>query len=102
MCKPGATTYEIGAAVDNIFNEKGYKMPHSLGHGIGLDVHEAPIVNEHKETSSVLESGIYITIEPGLYHPDLGGIRLENDVLITDDGHKVITNSRILHIPSHN
>jgi Xaa-Pro dipeptidase len=98
MCAPGVPTRDIAAMVDGIFQAAGYTMPHALGHGIGLDAHEAPGVNQREENRAVLEPGNIITIEPGLYDPDLGGVRLENDVLITDAGCEVLTHSRIVRL----
>jgi Xaa-Pro dipeptidase len=73
-------------------------MPHGLGHGIGLEAHEAPSVSNRAENDWVLESGMIITLEPGLYDPVQGGCRLENDILITDSGVEVLTNSRIVRL----
>lgn len=62
---------------------------HGLGHGIGLEVHEGPKVRSNSE--DVLEAGMVITIEPGIYIPDWGGIRIEDDVLVTHDGCKLLS-----------
>ena len=62
---------------------------HSTGHGIGLDVHEFPNVSMTSET--VLEPGMVITVEPGIYIEGLGGARIEDDVLVTTEGHKVLS-----------
>jgi Xaa-Pro dipeptidase len=73
-------------------------MPHALGHGIGLEAHEAPGVNVRASNTAILVPGNIITLEPGLYHPEFGGVRLENDVLITENGCKVLTKSRIVSL----
>jgi Xaa-Pro aminopeptidase len=73
-------------------------MPHGLGHGIGLDAHEAPFLRSREDCVDVLAAGQIVTIEPGLYHPELGGLRLEDDILITDTGHEVLTKSRIVRL----
>ncbi len=65
------------------------RFVHSLGHGVGLEVHEAPNVSLRSE--SVLESGMVITIEPGVYFPGRGGIRIEDTVVIRDDDVEVLT-----------
>lgn len=97
----GATTSSIAEAVDELFGKQGFHMPHSLGHGIGLDVHEAPSLRSSGDDGICLENGMVFTIEPGLYHPDAGGVRLENDVLLHHDRAEIITSARILRLPSH-
>jgi Xaa-Pro aminopeptidase len=62
---------------------------HGIGHGIGLEVHEAPKVRANSE--DVLEAGMVITVEPGLYIPQWGGIRIEDDVLVTNDGYRLLS-----------
>jgi Xaa-Pro dipeptidase len=73
-------------------------MPHGLGHGVGLEAHEAPAVRSRADNAAILAPGHIITIEPGLYDPELGGVRLENDVLITAEGAEVLTHSRIVRL----
>jgi Xaa-Pro dipeptidase len=73
-------------------------MPHALGHGIGLEPHEGPAMRNRDDNRWVLEPGMVIAVEPGLYDPLLGGCRLENDVLITPEGAEVLTHSRILRL----
>lgn len=98
MCAPGVSTRDIALRADAIFAEAGLAMPHGLGHGVGLEAHEAPAVRSREDNRDVLEAGHIITIEPGLYDAELGGVRLENDVLITKTGHEVITHSRIVRL----
>ncbi len=95
-CGPGVAARQPALVADQVFTQAGFSMPHSLGHGIGLEAHEAPGVNLRQENDIVLEPGMIITIEPGLYDPDMGGIRLENDVLITETGARVLTESKIV------
>lgn len=96
MAKPATEFRAIAAAVDRLFEEHGYTMPHSLGHGLGLEVHEKPYLRNKPDNSARLEPGMVFTIEPGLYDAGAGGVRLENDLLVTEDGTRTITNSRIL------
>ena len=62
---------------------------HGLGHGIGLEVHEAPKVRANSDDT--LESGMVITVEPGVYIPGWGGVRIEDDVLVTHDGCRLLS-----------
>ena len=86
----------VAAAVDEYFAASGWNMPHSLGHGIGLDVHEAPTLKAHPAYDKPLLPGMIFTIEPGLYDAEAGGVRLENDYLMTEKGAEPLTSSRIL------
>ncbi|GAB4224072.1 MAG: Xaa-Pro peptidase family protein [Spirochaetales bacterium] len=97
LCKPGMATWEIAAAVQALFSRHSLTMPHALGHGIGLAVHERPFFRPRKGGGAILAPGMIVTIEPGLYEAGTGGVRLENDILITEDGPSVLTESRILY-----
>lgn len=97
-CAPGVRVLDVATVVDELFKAEGWFMPHSLGHGIGLEAHEAPLVSMRADPESRLEPGHIITLEPGLYHPEFGGVRLENDVLITERGAEVLTHSRIVYL----
>ena len=83
---------------DDIFAEAGRFMPHGLGHGTGLEIHEAPFVSKRTNTQTKFIPGNIITLEPGLYDANLGGVRLENDVLITPQGNEVLTHSKIFRL----
>ncbi len=96
LCKPGVQAKEPGKHVDALFKQAGFVMPHSLGHGVGLEAHEMPIMRSREDNTWELKPGQIITIEPGLYDPEAGGVRLENDVLITETGYEVLTHSRIV------
>jgi Xaa-Pro dipeptidase len=88
----------IAAAVDAFFTKSKKQMPHSLGHGVGLQEHEYPVIKNHSSNEWILEPGMIFTLEPGLYDPSLGGCRLENDILITETGSEVLTQARIIRL----
>ena len=83
---------------EDIFAKAKRSMPHGLGHGIGLEIHEYPFVSKRAEEESVFKPGMIVTLEPGLYDEKLGGVRLENDVLICDKENVLLTNSRIIRL----
>jgi Xaa-Pro aminopeptidase len=91
--KPGIKCSEIDKIVRDYIQQKGYGeyFIHSTGHGLGIEVHEAPSISWLDNT--ILQPGMVITIEPGIYIPDLGGVRIEDDVLVTKDGFELLTNS---------
>lgn len=83
---------------DSIFNKAKTAMPHSLGHGIGLEAHEYPTIKPSVPCDELFLPGMVVTLEPGLYNPATGGCRLENDILITKNGNEVLTHSRIIRL----
>ncbi len=91
--RAGAGGKEMDAVARDILTEAGLEQEfsHSLGHGVGLDVHEKPSLS--KESEDTLEAGIVVTIEPGVYIADWGGIRIEDTVLVTETGHEVWTHA---------
>jgi Xaa-Pro dipeptidase len=96
LVKPGAAARDIAAAVDAFFAKSKKVMPHALGHGIGLEAHEAPAIRNRKDNGWLLQPGMVFTLEPGLYDPVHGGCRLENDILVTPEGAEVLTKGRII------
>jgi len=89
--RPGMTAKELDSVARKIIEEYGYgdNFIHSLGHGIGLQVHEWPRISQYDET--VLKEGMVVTIEPGIYIPKFGGVRIEDTVVITKNGAKRLT-----------
>lgn len=91
--KPGVTGKELDAVARQYITDRGYGeyFGHSTGHGIGLEIHEAPMIS--KMNDCPLVTGNTITDEPGIYLPNIGGVRIENDLLLTNDGCEVLTKS---------
>jgi Xaa-Pro dipeptidase len=96
MTANGMEVRTIVAAVDSLFAKSKKRMPHGLGHGLGLDVHEYPYIRNRSDNEWKLEPGMIFTLEPGLYDPIHGGCRLENDILMTETGRDVLTEARII------
>ncbi len=88
---PGRTGKEVDAVARKIIEDAGYGdyFGHGLGHSVGLAIHEGPNLNMREER--VLEPGMVITVEPGIYIPDWGGVRIEDIVLVTENGCEVLT-----------
>jgi Xaa-Pro aminopeptidase len=89
--KPGLTCQEIDKVARDIIGKAGFgkNFGHGLGHGIGLEIHEAPRLAAGQ--SRVLEPGMVVTVEPGIYLPGWGGVRIEDDILVTKTGCEVLT-----------
>ena len=89
--RPGVKAHDVDAEARSVIEEAGFGpfFDHGLGHGLGIDIHEAPRIR--KGSNVVLEPGMVFTVEPGIYLPDWGGIRIEDDVLVTPDGCEVLT-----------
>lgn len=96
LCRPGIPLVELDRAAREYISSMGYgkAFSHSLGHGVGLEIHEFPFIRK-ANTADVLQEGMVITIEPGIYLPKVGGVRLEDTVAITKDGYENLTKREI-------
>ena len=89
--KDGASIKDIAKIVTSNFALQGYDLVHSLGHGVGLEIHETPFIKEANDNT--LKENMVVTDEPGVYIPGNFGIRIEDTLLITKDGTDVLTKS---------
>lgn len=91
--KPGLTGKEADAICRDYIAKHGYadQFGHSTGHGLGLEVHEFPRLSHQVEEK--LQPGMVVTVEPGIYISGLGGVRIEDDLLLTETGNEVLTHS---------
>ncbi len=94
--KPGVSASVVDAAARGVIEEAGFGdfFVHNLGHGVGLEVHEAPVLSP--DSKDVLTTGNVVTVEPGIYLPGFGGVRIEDTIQVTRDGAEKLTSAPYL------
>jgi Xaa-Pro aminopeptidase len=107
----GLPCWKLHEKVDKFLKKKGFFLQHSLGHGLGLKIHELPTIGMPRKKLSKkkmkkweklkkirFQEGMVFTIEPAIYVKGLGGCRIENDILLTKKGPKILTKAKLLVI----
>ena len=89
--KPGEMLGNVDRAARQIITDAGYGeyFLHRIGHGLGIGIHDYPSLND--QNTGIIKPGMSYTIEPGIYLPNVGGVRIEDDIVITEDGAKILT-----------
>jgi len=91
---PGVSGIDVDAAARDVIERAGHgkQFGHGTGHGVGLDVHELPVLSQR--SGDILQPGMVVTVEPGIYVENFGGVRIEDMVLVTETGREILS-SRI-------
>jgi len=89
--RPGISCRDLDAVARGYISDQGFGeyFGHGLGHGVGLDIHEKPVISPRSD--GIVEEGMVVTIEPGIYIPGFGGVRIEDTVAVTADGCRLLT-----------
>ncbi|MGX8850498.1 M24 family metallopeptidase [Amedibacillus sp. YH-ame10] len=92
ILKAGIASKDLDLQIRAFMKDKGYDLIHGPGHSFGLEIHEAPFISYTSD--AVFEENVVVTLEPGIYVPGLGGVRIEDDFLVKKDGCEQITKSK--------